>query len=192
MTTADHRPASRSRSSRLRPGGRRDAAPHDAAGGRAAEAVSHRRAQPGDPGALPHHRRLHPQLRRRSSRRPRGRHPPHLARCGCEYEWGVHATAFGRPLGFTDEQLRATVHGTADDPAWSTAPAAARAPGGRAARHRHASRDGAVARAGGGVADAPARRAAGAVGFYHLVSFMANGARRRARGLRRAVPGLSG
>lgn len=41
------------------------------------------------------------------------------ARNGCEYEWGVHAVAYGRPLGFTDEQLRATVHGTADDPAWS-------------------------------------------------------------------------
>ncbi len=41
------------------------------------------------------------------------------ARNGCEYEWGVHAVAYGRPLGFTDEQLRATVHGAADDPAWS-------------------------------------------------------------------------
>ena len=33
------------------------------------------------------------------------------ARCGCEYEWGVHAVAFGRPLGMSDEQLRATVLG---------------------------------------------------------------------------------
>src|SRR5688500_18408794 len=41
------------------------------------------------------------------------------ARNGCEYEWGVHAVAYGRPLGFTDAQLRATVHGSADDPAWS-------------------------------------------------------------------------
>jgi alkylhydroperoxidase family enzyme len=41
------------------------------------------------------------------------------ARNGCEYEWGVHAVAYGRPLGFTDGQLRATVHGTPDDPAWS-------------------------------------------------------------------------
>ena len=41
------------------------------------------------------------------------------ARNNCEYEWGVHAVAFGRPLGFTDEQLRATVHGTADDPAFT-------------------------------------------------------------------------
>ena len=41
------------------------------------------------------------------------------ARCGCEYEWGVHAVAYGRPLGLTDIQLRATVHGRTDDPAWS-------------------------------------------------------------------------
>jgi hypothetical protein len=41
------------------------------------------------------------------------------ARAGAEYEWGVHAVAFGRPLGLTDTQLAATVHGDADDPAWS-------------------------------------------------------------------------
>ena len=41
------------------------------------------------------------------------------ARTVCEYEWGVHAVAYGRPLGFTDEQLRATVRGTADDPAFT-------------------------------------------------------------------------
>src|SRR4029450_5013658 len=41
------------------------------------------------------------------------------ARCGCEYEWGVHAVAYARPLGLSDEQLRATVHGSAGDPSWS-------------------------------------------------------------------------
>jgi alkylhydroperoxidase family enzyme len=41
------------------------------------------------------------------------------ARCGAEYEWGVHAVAYGRPLGLTEAQLAATVHGAADDPAWS-------------------------------------------------------------------------
>lgn len=40
------------------------------------------------------------------------------ARAGAEYEWGVHAVAFGKPLGLTDEQINATVHGTPDDPAW--------------------------------------------------------------------------
>ena len=41
------------------------------------------------------------------------------ARAGAEYEWGVHAVAFGRPLGLTDEQLAATARGGGDDPAWS-------------------------------------------------------------------------
>lgn len=42
------------------------------------------------------------------------------ARAGAEYEWGVHVLAFGKPLGLTDEQITATVHGAPDDPAWST------------------------------------------------------------------------
>jgi 4-carboxymuconolactone decarboxylase len=41
------------------------------------------------------------------------------ARCGCEYEWGVHVVAFGRPLGLTEDQLRATVHDGSDAPVWS-------------------------------------------------------------------------
>ena len=41
------------------------------------------------------------------------------ARCGAEYEWGVHAVFFGRQVGFTDRQLAATVTASADDPAWS-------------------------------------------------------------------------
>jgi alkylhydroperoxidase family enzyme len=43
------------------------------------------------------------------------------ARCGAEYEWGVHAVAFGKPLGFSDAQLAATIRGDADDPVWSDA-----------------------------------------------------------------------
>ena len=41
------------------------------------------------------------------------------ARCGCEYAWGVHAVAYGRPLGMSDEQRRATVTGGPDAPVWS-------------------------------------------------------------------------
>jgi alkylhydroperoxidase family enzyme len=41
------------------------------------------------------------------------------ARAGAEYEWGVHAAAFGRPLGLTDDQIRASARGPADDPSWS-------------------------------------------------------------------------
>ena len=41
------------------------------------------------------------------------------ARCGCAYEWGVHAAFFAQRVALTPEQLRATVHGEADDSAWS-------------------------------------------------------------------------
>lgn len=41
------------------------------------------------------------------------------ARCGCEYEWGVHVSAFARPLGFSEEKIRATVTASWDDPIWS-------------------------------------------------------------------------
>jgi 4-carboxymuconolactone decarboxylase len=37
---------------------------------------------------------------------------------GAEYEWGVHVMGFGRPLGLSEEQLRATVHGAFDDECW--------------------------------------------------------------------------
>lgn len=41
------------------------------------------------------------------------------ARCGCEYEWGVHVVFFAERVGFTAEQVRSLTHGTADDPCWS-------------------------------------------------------------------------
>lgn len=46
------------------------------------------------------------------------------ARCGSEYEWGVHVTAFARPLGLSDEWIRATVLADADDPVWTPKQAA--------------------------------------------------------------------
>jgi 4-carboxymuconolactone decarboxylase len=39
---------------------------------------------------------------------------------GAEYEWGVHAVAFGKPLGFSDEQLASTVHGSWQDACWDS------------------------------------------------------------------------
>ncbi len=40
------------------------------------------------------------------------------ARCGCAYEWGVHAAFFAERVGLTPEQLWATVHGDAEERAW--------------------------------------------------------------------------
>lgn len=41
------------------------------------------------------------------------------ARLGAEYEWGVHAVGFAQRVGFDADQLRASVSGRADDPAWT-------------------------------------------------------------------------
>jgi len=41
------------------------------------------------------------------------------ALCGCEYEWGVHVTAFGKAVGLTLEALRATASGAPADPVFA-------------------------------------------------------------------------
>lgn len=41
------------------------------------------------------------------------------ARCGNNYEWGVHVAFFGPRVALTPEQQSATVHGEANDPVWS-------------------------------------------------------------------------
>src|SRR5262245_16722531 len=41
------------------------------------------------------------------------------ARCGCAYEWGVHVAFFAQRVAMTPEQIQATVRGTPDNQAWS-------------------------------------------------------------------------
>jgi 4-carboxymuconolactone decarboxylase len=38
------------------------------------------------------------------------------ARCGAEYEWGVHVAAFGEAAGLSADQDAAIAHGTSDNP----------------------------------------------------------------------------
>jgi alkylhydroperoxidase family enzyme len=40
------------------------------------------------------------------------------ARLGCEYEWGVHAIAFGAAAGIDAKTMKATVLGRPDDKVW--------------------------------------------------------------------------
>jgi alkylhydroperoxidase family enzyme len=42
------------------------------------------------------------------------------ARCGCEYEWGVHVSVFAGRAGLTGPQITSLTHGGADDPCWTT------------------------------------------------------------------------
>ena len=41
------------------------------------------------------------------------------ARCGAEYEWGVHIAFFARRFGLTDEQIASTVRGSPSDACWT-------------------------------------------------------------------------
>jgi alkylhydroperoxidase family enzyme len=100
------------------------------------------------------------------------------ARCGCAYEWGVHAAFFAERTGLTREQLHATVRGTSRDRVWS--PEAQLLI--RLADELHETAD---------VSDALWGELAAAfsvdqilelialAGFYHTVSFFANGLRLR-------------
>ena len=40
------------------------------------------------------------------------------ARCGAEYEWGVHVAFFAKRVGFDEAQLRSLVRGGAEDACW--------------------------------------------------------------------------
>ena len=42
------------------------------------------------------------------------------ARCGCEYEWGVHLAFFGDRVGLTAAQKHSITHGQPNDPCWSS------------------------------------------------------------------------
>ncbi|MEU9096769.1 carboxymuconolactone decarboxylase family protein [Streptomyces sp. NPDC048361] len=41
------------------------------------------------------------------------------ARCGCEYEWGVHIALFADRAGLTPHQIASLTHGSSVDPCWS-------------------------------------------------------------------------
>jgi alkylhydroperoxidase family enzyme len=41
------------------------------------------------------------------------------ARCGCEYEWGVHVAFFAERASLTPTQVASLTHGDANDPCWS-------------------------------------------------------------------------
>jgi alkylhydroperoxidase family enzyme len=98
------------------------------------------------------------------------------ARCGCAYEWGVHAAVFARQVGLSEAQLEATAVGDASDPAWSPPQALLV----RLADELHD-----TATVSEGLWEELARNwdapelieLIAVAGFYHLVSFTANAAR---------------
>jgi alkylhydroperoxidase family enzyme len=98
------------------------------------------------------------------------------ARCGCAYEWGVHVAFFAERVALTPEQIRATVHGTPADPAWSDEEKLLI----RAVDELHDSSrisDELWTALAGTFSVEQIFELIALVGFYHTVSFFANGLR---------------
>ena len=96
------------------------------------------------------------------------------ARTGCEYEWGVHVSTFAEAAHLTDEQVRATVLEGADAPCWSEAEQALIAA--VDALHVRATLSDAEFKAlSAHYDDAKILEIMLLCGFYHTVSYLANG-----------------
>ena len=93
---------------------------------------------------------------------------------GCEYEWGVHVAAFASAAQLTGEQVRATVLDGTDAPCWSAAEQAMLAA--VDALHVRATLDDAEFKAlSAHYDDAQILEIILLCGFYHTVSYLANG-----------------
>jgi len=93
---------------------------------------------------------------------------------GCEYEWGVHITAFAQAAHFTDEQVRATVRGGADASCWSEAERVLIATA-DALHHRATLSEAEFAALKAHYDDAQILEVIQLCGFYRMVSYLANG-----------------
>jgi alkylhydroperoxidase family enzyme len=92
----------------------------------------------------------------------------------CEYEWGVHVAIFAGPAHLTDEEVRATVHGSADAPCWSEAERAMIAAV-DALHHRSTLDDAEFAALSAHHDEAKIFEIILLCGFYRTVSYLANG-----------------
>ena len=89
-------------------------------------------------------------------------------KCGAEYEWGVHAAAFARPLGLSDGEIRAETLSP-----WQSVLV-------RAVDELHEKStlcDETFAALSAKLSEEQLLELLALVGFYHLISFVANGAR---------------
>jgi alkylhydroperoxidase family enzyme len=92
----------------------------------------------------------------------------------CEYEWGVHVTAFAQAAHLTDEQVRATVQDDADAPCWLEAEKVLIATA-DALHHRSTLSKEEFAALKAHYDDAKILEIIQLCGFYHTVSYLANG-----------------
>src|SRR5579872_2404006 len=92
----------------------------------------------------------------------------------CEYEWGVHVTAFGAAAGLNEAEISATVHEGAGAPCWSAAEQALIAAV-EALHARSTLSDDEFSQLASHYDDAKIFEIILLCGFYRTVSYLANG-----------------
>ena len=98
------------------------------------------------------------------------------ARCGCEYEWGVHVLFFADRVGFTDEQVASLTHGDSADPCWTDPVERALIDAVDSLHERSDVDDELWSRLRAGLDEAQLLDLLLLTGWYHAISFVARGA----------------
>ncbi len=97
------------------------------------------------------------------------------ARCRCEYEWGVHVAFFADRVGLTSRQVTSLTHGWSTDPCWSSARDRVLIDVADSLHDRSRIDDGLWERLSGEFSDAEILDLFLLCGWYHAISFAANG-----------------
>ena len=99
------------------------------------------------------------------------------ARCGCEYEWGVHIAFFADRVRLTREQIASLTHGTPADPCWTDESETALLEFVDALHDTAHVTDAQWAALGAHLDDRQMLDVCMLAGWYHAISFAANAAR---------------
>jgi alkylhydroperoxidase family enzyme len=99
------------------------------------------------------------------------------ARCGCEYEWGVHVAYFADRVGLTAGQITSLVHGGATDPCWTDERDRLLIEASDALHDRHDVDDALWRRLAATFGDAALLDLLALAGWYHAVSYLARATR---------------
>jgi alkylhydroperoxidase family enzyme len=99
------------------------------------------------------------------------------ARCGCEYEWGVHVAFFAERAGLSAAQITSLTHGAASDACWEDERDQLLIEAADALHDGCDIGDDLWSRLAGVLSDEQLLDLLMLCGWYHAISFTANGAR---------------
>ena len=97
------------------------------------------------------------------------------ARCGCEYEWGVHVAFFADGVGLTSAQITSLTHGASADHCWSSPRDRVLIDVADALHDKSCIDDGLWERLSEEMTEAEILDLLMLCGWYHAISFAANG-----------------